>query len=262
MGQPLLLRNLGHRRPNRDRQCGERLGPQIAIDSSGNGLAVWHQYDGTRYNIWANRFTFASGSWGTAALIETDNAGHALNPQIAIDGSNNAFAVWYQHDGTRYNIWANRYSGSWGTSQLIESDNGEAFNPQIAFDGSGNAFAVWQQHDGTRYNIWANRFSSGAWGTAALIETNNSGHGANPQVAGEGSGNARAVWHQSDGARNSIWSARYVSGTGWGTPTLVETNDTGSANDPQIGVDGSGIATVAWYQYDGTRFNIWSNRSQ
>jgi hypothetical protein len=48
-------------------------------------------------------------SWGTAELIETDNAGDAYNPQIAFDASGNAIAVWNQTDGTRYNIWANYF---------------------------------------------------------------------------------------------------------------------------------------------------------
>jgi hypothetical protein len=48
-------------------------------------------------------------AFGTAALIETDNAGDADNPQIAFDANGNALAVWEQFDGTRYNIWANRY---------------------------------------------------------------------------------------------------------------------------------------------------------
>ena len=47
--------------------------------------------------------------WGTAVLIETDNVGNAYNPQVAVDESGNAIAVWKQFDGTRSNIWANRY---------------------------------------------------------------------------------------------------------------------------------------------------------
>ena len=135
-----------------------RSSPQIAIDSNGNALAVWYQYDGTRNNIWANRFD--GSSWGSATLIETDNAGHAYFPQIAIDDNGNALAVWQQFDGTRYNIWANRFDGSsWGSATLIETDNaGSATIPQIAIDDNGNALAVWSQYDGTRYNIWANRF--------------------------------------------------------------------------------------------------------
>jgi len=45
----------------------------------------------------------------TAQLIETDDAGNANAPQIAFDASSNALAVWQQSDGTRFNIWANRF---------------------------------------------------------------------------------------------------------------------------------------------------------
>ncbi|TPW09101.1 MAG: hypothetical protein FD130_2655, partial [Halothiobacillaceae bacterium] len=51
----------------------------------------------------------AGAGWGVAGLIETDNAGSASSPQVAIDANGNALAVWHQSDGTRYNIWANRY---------------------------------------------------------------------------------------------------------------------------------------------------------
>ena len=87
--------------------AGSALNPRIAFDGSGNAIAVWVQNDGTRDNIWANRFN--GTSWGTAELIETDNAGEAYSTQIAFDSSGNAIAVWQQNDGTRNNIWANRF---------------------------------------------------------------------------------------------------------------------------------------------------------
>ncbi|MFH1824381.1 MAG: hypothetical protein ABH873_04050 [Candidatus Firestonebacteria bacterium] len=51
---------------------GDVYNPQIAVDTNGNGIAVWCQYDGTRDNIWAYRYVVGTG-WGTAALIEADN---------------------------------------------------------------------------------------------------------------------------------------------------------------------------------------------
>jgi hypothetical protein len=69
---------------------------------------VWRQYDGTRYSIWSNRYVAGTG-WSAAELIETDSAGSAGNPQVAVDSAGNAVAVWEQHDGTRNNIWSNRY---------------------------------------------------------------------------------------------------------------------------------------------------------
>jgi len=246
-----------------DNDPGDADGPQIAVDAVGNALAVWQQYDGARYNIWSNRYTNGSG-WGTAALIETDNAGYAYDPQIAIDTSGNALAVWRQSDGTRDNIWANRYTNGsgWGTATLIETDNaGNAYYPQIAFDASGNALAVWEQRNATRTNIWSNRYTNGAgWGTAALIEIDDAGDASRPQIALDASGNALAVWAQSDGTRNNIWANRYTNGSGWGTAALIETDNAGAAGSPQIAIDASGNALAVWYQSDGTRYNIWSNR--
>ncbi len=37
--------------------AGNAQSPQVDFDSSGNAIAVWQQYDGTRYNIWANQYT-------------------------------------------------------------------------------------------------------------------------------------------------------------------------------------------------------------
>ena len=87
--------------------AGRAIFPQIAVDATGQALAVWTQSDGTQFDIWANRYTVGTG-WGTAQLLET-NAGHASEPQIAVDATGQALAVWEQHDGTRDSIWANRY---------------------------------------------------------------------------------------------------------------------------------------------------------
>ena len=241
---------------------GDATGPQVAVDSSGNAVVVWSQTDGTRWNIWSNRYIFGVG-WGTATLIETDNSRDANTPQVAVDSSGNAVAVWYQYDGTRYNIWSNRYTSGtgWGTEELIETNTRSAYSHQVAVDPSGNAVAVWVQYDETRNNIWSNRYTSGTgWGTATLIETDNSRDATAPQVAVDSSGNAVAVWHQDDGTRRNIWSNRYTSGTGWGTATLIETDNSGDANTPQVAIDPSGNAVAVWYQDDGTRNNIWSNR--
>jgi hypothetical protein len=186
--------------------------PRIAVDPQGNGHAVWYQVDDGRTNIWANRFIPATG-WGTAQPIETDNAGSASWPTLAVDSSGSALAVWEQSDGTRQNIWANRFTPAtgWGTAQLLETDNaGNTSRPQVAVDPHGNALAVWVQSDGTRDNIWANRFIPAiGWGTAQLIETDNAGDASSPQVAVDSSGNALAVWSQSDGTRSNLLANRF-----------------------------------------------------
>jgi len=244
---------------------GDAYRPQIALDSSGNAIAVWRQWDGNRYNIWANRYDSGRDVWVGAELIETDDAASAFDPKIAFDFNSpgNAIAVWHQNDGNRYNIWANRYDSDkdkWVGAELIETgDNGDAFNPQIAVDSSGNAIAVWRQYDDSKWNIYANRYDSdaGTWGTAELIETGD-GPVFDPQIAVDSSGNAIAVWRQYGSSRWNIYANRYVPGTGWGTAELIETDD-GDAFNPQIAVDSSGNAIAVWRQKDGTKYNIYAN---
>ncbi|MCC6997925.1 MAG: choice-of-anchor D domain-containing protein [Deltaproteobacteria bacterium] len=202
-------------------------------------------------------------SWGTAGPIETDNAGNVTFPQVGMDGSGNAIAVWYQSDGIRTNVWANRYvpSTGWGTAILIETNDGNAGGPQVTVNSMGNAVAVWQQDDGIRLNIWANRYLVGSgWGTATMIETNDTGYAGNPQVAMDGGENAIVVWDQWDGTRSNIWTNRYSAANGtWLGAALLETENAGSANYPQIAMSLSGNAIAVWQQGDGTRDNIVAN---
>ena len=304
---------------------GSAAKPQLSFDASGNAFAVWEQYDGTRFNIWANRYSAAIGTWGTAGLIETDDSGQAYSPQVVIDSFGNATAVWHQSDGTRYHIWANHYTvstGTWGMAEKIETDNsGDAENvdvavdasgnvvavwqqsqgsareiwsnrytpasgtwgiavqieglsnsnsPKVATDASGNAVAVWSRIDGSYFNVWSNRYiaSTGTWGTAQPIETDTMGNSVSPQVTIDALGNVIAVWHKSDANPNDVWSDRYtictnrynIAASTWGTSERIDSGNTGSAIGPQVAIGASGNAVVVWYQYDGTRYNIWSNR--
>jgi len=246
---------------------GYASNPQIAVDSSGNAVAVWDQSDGTRDNIWANRYVSGTG-WGTAELIETDNKGHAYYPQIAVDDSGNAVAVWYQSDGTIKSIWANTYTDGtgWGTAEPIETDDaGNAFFPQVATNSKGMGIAVWYQADGAGHDdIWANCYIAGkGWDTAECIDTG-TGDAQNPRVAVDENGNAVVVWQQSDGTRDSVWAKRYFGGT-WGTAELIEANDARFDYDPRIAAYGNGNAVAVWLRcrYDGihyTHYNVCSNR--
>jgi hypothetical protein len=242
--------------------AGAATHPRIAFDASGNALAVWLQSDGTHDNVWANRYTVGTG-WGTAALVETGMVGDAAGPQIAMDGSGNALAVWTKFDGTNLQTMSNRYSvgPGWGTATILDTGNGGT--PQVAFDAGGNALAVWVQSGGAHYNIKSSRYTAGTgWGPAAFLETDSAGDAGSPQIAFDASGNALAVWSKSDGTRLNIWSRRYTTGSGWGTAGLIETDNAGDANAPQIALGANGNALAVWYQSDGTRTNIWSNRFQ
>jgi hypothetical protein len=57
--------------------------------------------------VWV--FSTRDGGWGTGERIESDNAGSAFEPQVALDANGNALAVGTQSDGARDNIWSNGF---------------------------------------------------------------------------------------------------------------------------------------------------------
>ncbi|MCP5035833.1 MAG: hypothetical protein GY939_28890, partial [Actinomycetia bacterium] len=260
----------------------EAYQPQIAFDSSGNAIAVWHQDDGAAWHeddgIWASRFNGTSGEWEAAVKIDTArDPGSASFPQIAFDGNGNAIAVWQQDDGTGSNkdIWASRFngtSGEWEPAKQI--GDGDARHPQIAFDSSGNATAVWLQYNDSdpdpHERLWANRFdgASGEWETAGTIDEDDAGDAQHPQIVFDSSGNAIVVvWSQYYGTYNRIWFNRFDGGTSgeWEDAVKIDKDrDSGQhAQHPQIAFDSNGNAIAVWQQDDGNSTghnDIWANR--
>ena len=249
--------------------AGAAVAPQIAVDSAGNAIAVWSQYDGANYNIYANLYVASTGSWDTPQLIESSSVANTVSPQIAVDSNGNAIAVWQQSDGNNESIYANRYTAStasWGTAELIESDhNGQAVEAQIAFDSAGNAIAVWSQSVGANNNIYSNRYTlATGWGGAELVATGNVDNATRPQIAIDSNGDAIAVWSELSalGAKVSIYASRYTASTdSWGTEELLENSDDGHASDPQIAIDDDGNGVAVWWQPDSANLrHIYSNR--
>jgi hypothetical protein len=238
--------------------------PQVVVDAQGNAVAVWEQFDDTRLDVWSNRYTSGSG-WGSAERIETEDEGHARSPQVAADAQGDAVAVWEQFDGTRLDVWSNRYtSGSgWGVAERIETEEGgDASNAQVAMDAKGHAVAVWEQSDGTRYGIWSNRYTpSRGWGTAEAITPNDATDALEPRVAVDARGNAVSVWRQSGTTGDGIWSNRYTPSAGWGSAQRIDSNHPGGRSAPRVAVDANGNAIALWSVWGGgSSAEIWFNR--
>lgn len=135
--------------------------PVLTVDTTGNVMAVWRQWNGSRNNLWSNRYRVGTG-WGSAEKLEYETSGNSSGDIVlAVDSTGDISAVWTQSDGKRDNQWANRYTVGvgWGTAQKIESEDlGNASDPTLVVDHSGNVTIVWSQSDGQRSNQWANRF--------------------------------------------------------------------------------------------------------
>lgn len=266
--------------------------PVLAVDSTGRATLVYSATVGSRASIYAARYE--GGAWSVPALIETDDTGNATLPSVAVDAGGNAYAVWAQHDGTRTNIFANRYAigAGWGAAAPLELATAAAEFPHVAAGANGAAFAVWTQGammygarftagawgqpalagagtgkvrvavdaDGNAIAVWtagndimANR-NTGAWGTAAPIDSA-SAPSLQAFALAMPDGSAMAVWSQ----LGDLWHARYTVAGGWGAALRIE-NAGGSATDPSLAFAPSGAGICAWEQPSpAAAYSPWAN---
>lgn len=249
---------------------GDATNPRAVMDPDGNAVVVWLQGYNTDNNgnviqlnaLWANRYDAATDSWFLTPRPISAFAG-AANPQIAMDNSGNAIAVWEQGG----NIFANRYVAG----QTSWNDNSAEWvalgsSPQIAMDTIGNAILVWQL-DGDIYTI---RYAPATgWTTTAVRIDAGAGWASDPKIAtnryslGSGSERVMIVWKEDTGAGtlNNIY-ARLYNANGWQSPELIESSDR-NANDSQVAMDVNSRARVVWWQDDGSlaspQYYIYTN---
>jgi hypothetical protein len=133
--------------------------PQVALDSSGNAIAVWTQWQGANSRIHA-AFRPAGGSFGASQAISPSGQ-IAGTPQISIDSTGKAVAVWSLFDGTvdRVQAAVRPANGSFGGVETLSKSGVEAYEPNVAAGPSAdaNAAAVWTGSDGTNLRVQSAR---------------------------------------------------------------------------------------------------------
>jgi hypothetical protein len=183
---------------------------------------------------------------------------------LAVSPEGDAIIVWSQTDGTRKSIWASHCTSgiAWDLPVLLETDDtGDASRPDVAMDAAGNALAIWRQHDGTRNRVWARRYVVGmGWVTAAPIDHDNVLGASVPRVRMDSAGNATAIWLQYVGSYLRVWANVFTVSSGWQTAVPLETTAGTNAENPTLGIDRAGNATVVWEQTDGIAASIWASR--
>ena len=215
---------------------GNARTPRIALANSDNIYAVWSQSDGTNFNIQSARSTDNAVSWQDFGVVE-NNAGHAYNPYVAVDASENLFVTWEQDDGLDTNTWVNRYSASaWETAERLDATATEdAKNTSIAVDSSGNALATWQEFSEGYFNINAKLYTSGTgWGTIEQIDNAINANATNPQLIIDSTNKGLLIWIQEENDNYQLMASRYDTSDGWGSPEIISKTTTPTTSTPYI----------------------------
>ena len=224
--------------------------PDVAVDTGGNGLAIWVARSDPITVIRAARFSAATHSWSTAVDLSAPGVS-AGDPHLAVDALGNAVAIW-RTDGAVSLVQVAHYSataGTWSASATLSSLEQPAGLPTVGVDGEGNAFAAWRRlSDGVvqaaRYCV-QDRF----WIPSPDVSAPGRQPETAPVIAVETGGGAVLAWgHWASTGGVVVQAARWTVSTGTWSPsmTLSTSRVDAGAFYPAVAVDGSGNATVGW----------------
>ena len=133
--------------------------PEVAFDPSGNAIAVWTQWDGANSRTYA-AVRPAGGSFAAGVAISPSGRS-ASGPQISIDSTGKAVAVWYRFDGAfdRIQVAVRPPNGSFAAATTLSMPGLEAYEPRVATgpNADANTAAVWTGSDGTNLRVQAAR---------------------------------------------------------------------------------------------------------
>jgi hypothetical protein len=176
-------------------------------------------------------------------------------------GAGNAVAVWAQPETTNYREWGARYvlGTGWQPAVVIQSaplpSTGQSL---VASDASGNAIALWTQSSPTVGGVWgnANLKPAGTWKGALNLAW----AATEPALAISPNGHAAVSSQASARIVANLGPVDASAGSGWGNGFNVQAQPM-NADSPDIAVNDSGAAVVAWSELDAaSHLRIWANR--
>lgn len=193
-----------------DLGAGAISSPTVAIDPTGNGIAIWIQKN-TNFATFANRFDGFSSTWQGETSLDSGNV--AAIPSISMDAAGNALASWESGTPLTF-VKVRRYdrlAANWSALVAVSDNSGNSSTPSVALDPEGNGVVLWSQRDGVQNNILGTRYSAAndSFGPAVFVE-NAPRSATNPIVfLGGPQHKGVAVWKQLNATISDLWANRF-----------------------------------------------------
>jgi RHS repeat-associated protein len=237
--------------------------PAIALGADAASYLIWDDARSGNADIEFARRDPVTGNWSANVKVNTDTGTRIQqNPAIALDSSNNAYAVWQDEvNGVgKADIYYSRRTaatGNWLVADVKVSDDpgsgggGVQRNPRIAGTAAGAETAVWVDLRSSQNNIYSSTLAAGGstWLTNKKVTDNTAALKDNPDVIVGSDGTSYAVWQDSRNGNPDIYFAKLpAGGSTWTTPNVKVSDDPGTAAQtaPRIGIDSAGNLTVIW----------------
>ena len=228
--------------------------PQVVVDSTGLAIAVWGRANGS-YQIIQSSTRSSGGNWSAAVDVSnpfTSSWHYAFHPQITVDSSGLATAIWVSYDDTDSVsiIQSSRLprGGSWSIPENLSAADGFASDPKLTVNSTGLVTAIWITSDDSDNIIIQSSTSQSGGDWSEPVDTVLTGDRVEgPQVVADSSGLVTAIWTSLNfvGDTKVVQSSKLPVNGVWSIP--VNLSGVGvEARYPQVAVDSTGLITAIW----------------
>lgn len=253
--------------------AGNTYGLDLEANKNGVGHIIWYLETDDNGAVMQGR-SYDNGTWGNLLTFGTGSGFNTVQgSDVKVKSNGDAIAVWAQDDASEaagtgmkpHYIWMNRYTHAnkqWeSTPQKAQECNGvSCLQPSIELLSNGRAVMTWIHVNDKDSQVWAKMETANGWGAPELLSGADIKDATAPRIGVDQYDNIHVTWYRRDDG--GIYSRYYINNIGW-QKDIVKIGTGTSTNKgwfPEMTVHPSGMAITTWAQWDGTRYNAWTNR--
>jgi hypothetical protein len=249
--------------------------PDVAMDSSGNYVVVWHDNHSTEDNVFMRRYDAAGTPLTGEVRVNTAATGNTQSaPSISMNSAGDYVVVWQSDHlvAGNFEVYGQRYDSAGnavGSSFQVNSTTTDGqSNPDIVLNEDGSFVVVWEslwQDANPGWGVYGQRFdAAGAMvGTEFQINQEIVNTQFDAHVAADSDGNFTVVWssNQQDGDSYGVYARSYdVAGNALTDEFLVNTTTASNQSASAIDMTGTGDIIITWHGNQTGALDIYSQR--
>ena len=219
--------------------------PRVAINASGQAVALWCKSDGSYFLVEAATLLFGGG-WSAAEALSS-TGGNASAPALAFNDAGQTAAVWIREDVVQART--STFGGAWGSGANL-SKKPAVSSTFLLMDPYGNVRASWRRAVGekTAYEMGTLVFG-GSW-TAPIFLTSTERPMDYVRIAFNYSGGAVVVWNKAMWGNELIFALTYDY-SAWSDLAVLSQPGQNAAG-PLAALNNAGQTLALWLRSNGS----------
>lgn len=231
---------------------GQRF-PSVGMNANGDFVVVWMSdgQDGSGHGIYAQQFGADGSPTDTEFLVNTTTAGQQRFPKVAVAGTGEFVITWESDSDVSAQRYASDGNAAGNEFTVNSTTADQQAYPAIDIAPDASFVITWQSfgQDGDGFGVYAQRFGADgtALGSETKINTTNSKHQIEPDIAIRSTGDYMITWssYGQDGDNYGIYMQQFTAdGTALYSETQLNSQTANGQRYSAVAANEAGYAII------------------